>query len=461
MQAVPTFEAQELQYKRTVFAICPTGAYCREDRCQSYFKFDLIPTMRAPLEECESAGAITACGGSAFIIDGPAGRYQEQEFLNKLSAHNPDLIIIVVTFGTLDADLRWAEKLRKHFPEAAIGVRGAPCYTLSERILKLSKSVDFCVRGEYELIFQQIVKQGYIHADGVVHRDGEHIFASKITPRESNLDLLPRPDRTSIDQSLYSVRGLRSAQATIRVQRGCPYPCSYCLVHTVSGSEARHRSPESIVSEMKELIQQGISCFYLRAETFSLNKKWTLSVCKAISEHCPQARWVTTTRAERVDDEILSAMKKAGCYGISFGLDVASPTIGKKVNKLADKSTAQEAIRLCNKHGIISLAYLMIGFLWETQETLNETAQFIKEIRPDLLTIHFAHPYPGTKYYEEFNQSSFKVISSHAQAEPATATEALSPDFLKSAAKKMLIKHYARPSVLFSLARKGIPLLLR
>jgi hypothetical protein len=75
-------------------------------------------------------------------------------------------------------------------------------------------------------------------------------------------------------------------------------------------------------------------------------------------------------------------------------------------------------MRFCDRHDVLSLGYFMIGFLWDTDETVSETAAFIRAVRPDLLTIHFAHPYPGTPYYEEVaaqRRRSFRW----AQAEPA------------------------------------------
>lgn len=449
-----------LAYGRVLFAICPTGTYCREDRCQSYFKFHLIPTMRAPLEECESAGAIRAVGGRARVLDGPAAKMNDTAFVSQLAAEDPDLIIVVVTFGTLEDDLRWAERIRTLHPKAAIGVRGAPCYVMSQEILERSKSVDFCVRGEYELVFAAIVQEGYRGAPGVAYRDGAQVVQPSIIPRAEDLDSLPRPDRSAIDQSLYTVRGIGAVQATIRVQRGCPFPCTYCLVHTVSGARARHRSPRSVATEMSECMKGGITTFYLRAETFSLDRAWALEVCRQLTTLCPGARWVTTTRIECVDQELLRSMRAAGCYGVSFGMDVTSREIARHVRKLADREQAAKVMRWCDAEGILSLGYIMIGFLWDTDSTVSEAERFVHEVRPDLLTIHFAHPYPGTKYFDDFVSAKGSLHSVRAQAEPAHDATGVSGATLRSRATRMLRTHYARPSVLFSLLRKGLPLAL-
>ena len=449
-----------IHFKRVLFLICPTGAYCREDRCQSFFDPKLIPSMRPPLEECESAAAVAALKAEALIIDAPALRIKEYEVLDRIRSFMPDLIILSVTFGSLDADLQWSRILKEKYPTVAIGLRGAPSYVWSQELLKNNISADFCLVGDYELVLKEILEKGIENANGVVFRDKTGAVVVRPKALASNLDELPLPDRSSLDSGLYRVRMLRARQATIHVQRGCPFPCTYCLVHTVSGKRARHRSVSSIVREVKILHEEGIDFIYFRAETFSVDRKWALDLCHALETHCPDIRWVTTTRVECVDDELLAAFRKAGCYGLSFGLDVGSQVIAKKVRKPLSKELALRAMRACDKHGILSLAYIMIGFLWDTKETLTEASHFIKEIRPDLLTVHFAHPYPGTPYYEAVKEANAQVVSLHAQAEPAINLQALSAEEIRRFGKRMLTLHYRRPMVIVSVSKKLTRLML-
>ncbi|MFN2377544.1 MAG: radical SAM protein [Candidatus Binatia bacterium] len=447
-----------LVHRKVLLLLCPTGAYCREDRCQSYFSPDLIPSMRPPMEECEAAGALRQAGAEPFVIDAPALGLTADETLAAVARLQPDLVILVATFGTLDDDLAWAERIRRAVPAIPIGVRGAPCYVLAEEILARAPAVDFCVRGEYELVFASIARRGYRQAVGTVYRDGERVVCPTASGLAPDLDALPRPDRSVVDASRYTVRGLGLPQATVRVQRGCPFPCTYCLVHTVSGDQARHRSPDSVASEMAEVQRSGIDFFYLRADTFSLDRRWAKATCEAIAKQCRRARWVTTTRVECVDDEVLAAMRRAGCYGISFGIDAASRSVGEKVRKKPDLERATAAMRGCDRHGIVSLGYAMIGFLWDTPATVDETEAFLRAARPDLLTIHFAHPYPGTKYYDDVLAARVALGSPRAQAEPALSGGELSAEFLGNRARAITRRHYARPAVLASLARKSLSL---
>lgn len=450
----PPSSSAEPHHRRVVFFIPPTGPFCREDRCQSYLHYEFIPTMRAPMEECEAAGALRAIGVHARVIDAPAARLGDEDALAQVVQAAPDLLVLIATFGSLNDDLSWAPRVRARLPGVPIGVRGTPCYVHAEEILERNPDVDFCVRGEYELAFAEIARGGYADAAGVVSRGAT---ALRVNPaaRADDLDALPWPDRDAVDASLYPVRSNGAPQATVRVQRGCPFPCSYCLVHTVSGAQARHRSAASVADEIRHLQQRGYRWFYLRADTFSLDRGWAIETSSAIAAQCPGARWVTTTRVECVDDVVVGAMARAGCYGISFGIDVASDEIGTRVDKRPDRKRADEAMRLCDRHGILSLGYFMIGFLWETHDTLAETADFARDVRPDLLTIHFAHPYPGTRYYDALQESRATVMSPRAQAEPALAPAGLSTKELQTFSRRMLLRHYSRPTVIASVTRKA------
>ena len=313
------------------------------------------------------------------------------------------------------------------------------------------------IDGEYETIFDSLVRDGFRGVAGVRHRsrvDPENFEGSRGS-LATDLDTLPRPDRGSLESSRYRVRWIGQRQATVRVQRGCPFPCTYCLVHSVSGSSARHRSPESVASEIAEVQAAGVDFFYLRAETFSLDRAWAFETARTIEARCPGARWVTTTRVECVDAELLAAMASSGCYGISFGIDAGSAETARRVKKPYDPGRAAEAMRLCDAARIFSLGYFMVGFLWETQETLRETAAFIRRARPDLLTLHYAHPYPGTVYFDEVASVGAPLVSSHAQAELALEPEAVGVDVVHRHARAMLRRHYANPKVAWSVARKA------
>ncbi len=442
-------------FRRVMFVLPPTGRYCREDRCQSYFAFELIPSMRPPLEEAEAAAGVRLAGGEPLLLDAPAEGLDVVASLSRVQQCSPDLVVLSVTFGSLKDDLAFAAALRERLPGLTIALRGAPCFTDAEALLQANPAVDFLARGDYERVFESLLRDGVARAEGVVSRE-----RAGPPPLDTSLDALPLPDRSVLKPALYRVRGTRRPQATVHVQRGCPFPCSYCLVATVSGRKARHRSPQGIAAEMRALWDEGYRDFYLRAETLTLDRAWARELAGEIAREVPGARWVSTTRVDCVDEPLLHALAAGGCYGLTFGVETGSPSIGQRIHKPPDEAQTRAAFRACDKSGITSLLYVMLGFLWETPRTVEETGRFVQAVRPDLLTLNWAHPYPGTRYYEEVKRSGLAFRPERAQAAAALEPPGISLRALRRSALALTARHYLRPAVVASLARKLGPVLL-
>lgn len=377
--------------RRIALVLPPTGRYCREDRCQSYFAPDLLPSMRPPLEEVEASAGIRTNGGLPWLLDAPAEDLEPSAALDQIAAFDPDAVVLTATFGSLIDDVAFAEQLRQRLPAIPIGLRGGPVYALGAELLKRHAVLSFLIHGEPELTFGALCHQG-LTGPGVIRRSGKNAPP----PVASDLNTLPWADRSVLAPSLYRVRGTSRAQATIHVQRGCPFPCSYCLVSVVSGKKARHRDPSDVAREMRALQADGFSSFYLRADTLTLDQAWARELADAIATGAPGVTWISTTRVELADAETLRRLARSGCYGLSFGVETGSEAIGARIHKPPDLSAATAAFRRCDEVGISSLMYVMLGFYWETRATLEETGRFITSARPDLLTMYWAHPYPGT-----------------------------------------------------------------
>ncbi|RLF91436.1 hypothetical protein DRN52_09000 [Thermococci archaeon] len=61
------------------------------------------------------------------------------------------------------------------------------------------------------------------------------------------------------------------------------------------------------------------------------------------------------------------------------------------------------------KAGLLLHADFIIGLPGETKETVKQTFQFIKEIKPDILQVSVATPFPGTEFYEWCRKNGYLV----------------------------------------------------
>lgn len=99
-------------------------------------------------------------------------------------------------------------------------------------------------------------------------------------------------------------------------------------------------------------------------------------------------------------------MKKAGCYSICLGIESGNNAILQKIRK---GFTIDKAIAACNiirRHGIHYSTLFMVGFPWETKETLNDTLNMIKQLESDVFIVYSIFtPYPGTEAFEFCKQN--------------------------------------------------------
>ena len=79
--------------------------------------------------------------------------------------------------------------------------------------------------------------------------------------------------------------------------------------------------------------EYGIRNFFFRADTFTWDRDWVVSVCKEILKRKLDIEWVANSRANTVDDERLIWMKKAGCWLVSFGVESGNQYILDKTKK--------------------------------------------------------------------------------------------------------------------------------
>jgi radical SAM superfamily enzyme YgiQ (UPF0313 family) len=101
-----------------------------------------------------------------------------------------------------------------------------------------------------------------------------------------------------------------------------------------------------------------------------------------------------------VSDELLRAMRSAGCIQVDFGIESASPRILRALKKGGTPEQAVRALELAKKNGIKSFASFMVGLPGETEEDLREDVRFLEKIKPDFTYFNLFTPFPGTEIAE-------------------------------------------------------------
>jgi radical SAM superfamily enzyme YgiQ (UPF0313 family) len=182
------------------------------------------------------------------------------------------------------------------------------------------------------------------------------------------------------------------------------------------GNKVRFRSPANVVAEIRELVNAyGVKYISFQDDTFTVRKKWVLELCGLILENNIKIQWSAQSRVDTLDEEMLGAMKKAGCVCLFFGFESGSQKILDFLNKGITPEQSVRAAKLCKKYGIVMLADIMMGIPTETAEDLDRTIALLKQIRPELLSIAYFTPIIGSDLYDYCVKENIVLINSYEQ----------------------------------------------
>ena len=402
------------------------------------------------------------------VLDSEIRGMSHDEVVEEVASFAPNLIAITATTPVFDSVIQLTGQLKARLPEAKTVIGGSHTSALPERSLTEAQ-VDFVSMGEGELAFAQLIgqmKEGdedWSKVNGLAYQDEEGNF--EINPPATlihNLDELPLPARDLMDNSLYSpavTKRVSSGRNTLlTTSRGCPYNCGFCSARIVWTRAVRYHSPQRVIEEMEDCIEKyGIESFYLTDELFTVRKERVLEICGLIIKHQLKVKWTCFSRAERMDQETLEAMKEAGCSKISFGIESGNPEILTKIDKSLDLTDAKRVIDLTNKVGIKTHGSYMFGYIGETEETMRETMDVAKYLNTEIAAFFVASPLPGTPLYEEALQKGYmrddiKWINFSPLSNEDSVMEMpnLPKEIIRKWHRKAVRNYYLRPSYIFA-----------
>ena len=307
--------------KKKIFLIYPPSPVLnREDRCQQPTKELLVIPPLPPTDLMYLASVAEKEGFEAKICDYSQGG----DLVEDLKEFKPDYLVVNVATPTLEHDLDALRIAKDILPNVVTIAKGAIFLTKSEDILKNHEALDIVIFGEAEDTLKEIL-QGVEKPLGIYYREDGQIKFSGVRPFIDNLDEIPFPARHLVDNTIYRRPDNNKVQAVVKVARGCPFHCFFCLATPVSGAKVRRRSVENIVEELKECVEKyNITNFVFWSDIFNLDKNWTMTLCQAIIDSGLKITWSANTRADTADDEMAKMMYKSGCRLVSIGVERGS-----------------------------------------------------------------------------------------------------------------------------------------
>jgi len=345
------------------------------------------------------------------VLDASVDKLSLKQIGEEIKKFNPDIVgMTLSTFSLLEC-IRIARLAKEINPKTKVMVGGIHVYIFPRETIELG-CFDYGVLGEAEhsiiTILDKIEKnESLSDIKGVVCKENGNIIETGPPELLTDLDSIPFPDRTLLPYKRYNSIIAKANPINIMItSRGCPCKCIFCDRPHL-GKHFRVRSADNVADEFEECYKLGIKEILVYDDTFTINQRRVIDICKKIIERNIKIYWGIRARVDTVSEEMLELLKKAGCVRINYGVESGDPEVLKGLNKGITLEQAEKAFSLTRKYGIDALAYFMIGCPGDTQKTIEATRKFAEKIKPSYVHFTILMPFPSTKVYADALEKGF------------------------------------------------------
>lgn len=317
----------------------------------------------------------------------------DEDLFDYINNYKPNIIAFTSMTSTMLLDLiHIAQKLKSKFPKILIVVGGVHATLEPESFLN-ENYIDYVVRGEGDSAFLDFCNTFDKNVKKL--KDLKNINLNPLRPYV-NMDDLKIPNYNLLDLRKYE-------HFFVSISRGCPGNCNFCYSTRQWGINGqpfvRSFSVEKSIELFKKIVEEyNRKVFSIVDDNFISFKTKASKICKFLEKY--KLYFWCFARVDFINDEILRAVKRAGCHTIQIGAESGSQRILDFLNK---KTTIQQninAINCCKKNKITCDASFMIGLPTETEKEMDQTRNFIKKYRPDIANVKIYNPLPGAPLFD-------------------------------------------------------------
>ena len=150
----------------------------------------------------------------------------------------------------------------------------------------------------------------------------------------------------------------------------------------------------------------GFREFMLADDIFTSDENWAIEVCEAITRTGIDMAWTCSNgiRVESAKKNLFDALRKAGCYRVSFGFESGNDQVLKMFGKGGRASIEQgkTAVQTARKAGIDVTGFFMLGLSPDTEETMMDTINFARELPVDMMKFGISIAFAASSFFLSF-----------------------------------------------------------
>ncbi|MBI4680586.1 MAG: radical SAM protein, partial [Nitrospirae bacterium] len=190
----------------------------------------------------------------------------------------------------------------------------------------------------------------------------------------------------------------------IETSRGCVFDCGYCNKE-VHGRTFRKKSTERVLDDIERMLKAGYREIHIADDGFTTDLKRAANICESIIKSPFRFPWscVNGIRVDRVDQELLNIMARAGCYRISFGIESGNQQVLNDFGKKVSLDQIRKAVEMAKKAGMEVFGYFMLALPTDNESSMKDTLKFATSLDLDLAKVSVTIPFPGTPFYQYYS----------------------------------------------------------
>ena len=347
-----------------------------------------------------------------FFLDYQLQNVSDDDVLDMVRRENIQIVGIRAFCGDYLNTINLCRKIKQVNPDVA-SVIGGPLATFSWDVVLKNADVDFCMRGEAETSFCELLdrwQDDFSDIQGIAYRKNAEIICQggiQIPKKQLDDIAMPPYENMNVEAYVHNRRPFRRIKKffvkfrslDISSGRGCPYSCNFCAKQA---KNYRKRSVDSVMDEVVYLKNRfGINHFLFNDELFIYkNDNWLVELCERLAPL--EVAWTCSCRANLVKPGHIGMMKSAGCARIAVGFESGSQRILDAMNKRISLDDIRFAINEMKRYGITPVTPLIIGTPEEDKESIEDTIQIFDELHIRPYKFNYLQPYPGSKYFYDF-----------------------------------------------------------
>ena len=155
---------------------------------------------------------------------------------------------------------------------------------------------------------------------------------------------------------------------------------------------------------------KGLRNFFFVDDNFTMNKARIMKFCQLIIDGKMQNLTLSVpqgVRADKVDLELLTKMKDAGFWYLSFGVEAGNNKILKKIKKHETIEEIEKGILLATNLGFEIGLFFILGHPTETPDDFEDSLKIAMKYPVSSVDFFHAIPLPKTELYNWVKDNNF------------------------------------------------------